>query len=58
MISLIAKTLTGKEYGITREIVNSAFKSLQYSNKKITEALNISFKPVHTSILEICQVTK
>jgi dihydroflavonol-4-reductase len=58
MISLIARTLTGKEYGITREIVNSAFKSLQYSNKKITEALNISFKPVHTSILEICQVTK
>ena len=56
--SSIAKALTGKDYGLTKEMVNSAFSTTKYSNKKIIEALNISFKPLQSSILEICQLTK
>lgn len=58
LASSIAKLITGNDYGITKEIVNSAFNTTKYSNKKITEALNIRFKPVQNSILEICLMTK
>ena len=54
LASSIAKAVTGKEYGITREILNSAFKTPKYSNMKISEALNIRFKPVRESITAIC----
>ncbi|HUH32323.1 MAG TPA: NAD-dependent epimerase/dehydratase family protein [Daejeonella sp.] len=54
LASSIAKAVTGKEYGITKEILNSAFKTPKYSNKKIREALNVQFKPISESILEVC----
>jgi dihydroflavonol-4-reductase len=55
LASLMAKALTGKSYGITKEIISSAFKTPRYSNQKIKEALNVTFKPVDKTILEICQ---
>lgn len=54
----LAKLLTGRDYGITSEIVNSAFNIVNYSNKKIIKALQFSFKPVQHSILEICQYNR
>lgn len=53
MASAIVKSITGKDYGITTEIINSAFKIQRYSNEKIIKALNIRFKPVSQSIAEI-----
>lgn len=56
LASSIAKLFTGKEAGITTEIVNSAFKFSRYSNDKIIKALNFHFKPVNQSIKEIASV--
>jgi len=54
LASSIVKAVTGKEQAITKEILNSAFKTPRYSNRKIIEALNIHFKPVSESIAAIC----
>ena len=54
LASSIAKAVIGKEYGITKEILNSAFKTPKYSNRKITKALNIRFRPIGESITVIC----
>jgi dihydroflavonol-4-reductase len=55
LASVIARMITGRELGITKEITRSAFKVSRYSNEKITKALNTRFKPVNESILEICR---
>ena len=55
LASSLARLITGKELGITKEITRSAFKTSRYSNEKITKALNTRFKPVSESILEICR---
>lgn len=54
LLASTAAGITGKDYGIPRELVNSASRVTKYSNLKISEALNISFKPVSQSITEIC----
>ncbi|MBC7743706.1 MAG: NAD-dependent epimerase/dehydratase family protein [Flavobacterium sp.] len=55
LASSFAKYITGKDSGLTKEIVNSASKISRYSNQKITNALNYNFKPVKQTILEICE---
>ena len=52
--SNLAKLLTGEDYGLTKEIVNSASKETRYSNDKIKNALTFGFKPIDQSISEIC----
>jgi nucleoside-diphosphate-sugar epimerase len=54
LLSSMARAITGNDYGLTRELVNSASKTTKYSNQKISEALGISFKPIRQSITEIC----
>lgn len=54
LASSFAKAVTGKENGITKEILDSAFKTPKYSNRKITQALNIRFRPINESIMAIC----
>lgn len=54
LLSSMARAITGNDYGLTRELVNSASKTTKYSNQKISEALDISFKPIRQSITEIC----
>lgn len=53
LASRVTKLFTGKDAGMTTEIVNSAFKHSEYSNDKIIRTLNFQFKPVCQSIKEI-----
>ncbi len=53
--STIAKGFGIQVPAMSREIVRGAFKTSAYSNSKITSWLNYTFKPVETSILEICR---
>ncbi len=50
----IASAFTGKNYGLTKDTIRSAFKKQNYSNEKVKKALNLDFKPVKDSIAEIC----
>lgn len=46
---------TGRNYGLTKDTVRSAFKTKKYSNDKIRKTLNLEFRPVKDSITEICR---
>ena len=54
----IASVLTGVKTGLTKDTVNSAFNKQTYSNLKIIKGINIEFKPLNQSILEICESWK
>jgi len=47
--------LTGTENSLSKETVRSAFKKQNYSNEKIKKTLNLEFRSVKDSILEICK---
>ncbi len=47
--------LTGKNNSLTKDTVRSAFKKQNYSNEKIKKALDLEFRSVKDSILEICK---
>ncbi len=49
----LASLITGKDYGLTKATARSACKKHDYSNKKITQAIGVEFKPIKTSIQEI-----
>lgn len=55
LLSSLVKVVNGKDYGLTKELVKSASKTSGFSNQKITDALSSNFKPIDTSIFEICQ---
>lgn len=47
----------GGKAGLTKETARSSLHQNFYSNSKIKNTLNISFKPLNTSIHEICSAT-
>lgn len=53
--SSIISIFTGKNFGLTKDIISSAFKKKNFSNDKIRKTLNLEFKPVKDSITEICR---
>lgn len=53
--SQVASALSGKDFGLTKDTVRSAFKQQNYSSKKVMDATGIRFKPVRQSIAEICR---
>ncbi len=50
----ILSAFNGKNYGLSKDTVRSAFKKQNYSNEKIKKTLNLEFKSVKDSISEIC----
>lgn len=52
----IISSLSGKNYGLTKDIIRSASKKRNYSNDKIKKALNLDFRSINESITEICKV--
>ncbi|MGV3684433.1 MAG: NAD-dependent epimerase/dehydratase family protein [Daejeonella sp.] len=52
--AVIASAFTGKNYGLSKDTVRTAFKKQNYSNEKIKKALNLEFKSVKDSIAEVC----
>ena len=52
----IISSLSRKNYGLTKDIVRSASKKLNYSNDKIKTALNPDFRSVKESITDICKI--
>lgn len=56
--SKIASIFTGRTSGITKDTVRSAYIKQEYSNAKVKEAGNITFKPVKQAVKEICEFLK
>lgn len=54
-LSKILSLVTGKKPVITEESVQAASSILAYSNEKITNAINYSFKPLNRTLQEIAQ---
>lgn len=54
----LASAFTGKAPALTKDAARSSLNLSYYSNQKITEALNIKFKPLKESILEVCKALK
>ncbi|WP_113637058.1 NAD-dependent epimerase/dehydratase family protein [Nubsella zeaxanthinifaciens] len=54
----LAALFTGKPAALTKESVRSSFNLSYYSNKKVTETLNYTFKPLNQSIAEVCNALK
>ena len=52
--SRLASSITGKNYGLTKDTVRSAFKRHNYASDKIKKAIDIQFKPIKKTIAEIC----
>ena len=50
----ILSAFTGKDYGLNKDTVRSAFKKQNYSNEKIKKALDLEFKSLKRTISEIC----
>ena len=51
----LASPFTSRERRITRPLIDSAFSTQDYSNAKIKEVIQFSFKPVPALIQEICE---
>lgn len=54
----IKSKLTGSNPLITKETVEAAFQKVQFSNKKIKEALGYNFIPISESVSTICMIFK
>jgi dihydroflavonol-4-reductase len=54
----LAALFTGKAPALTRDAARSSFNLSYYSNAKIKNAIDINFKPLKESILEVCQALK
>jgi nucleoside-diphosphate-sugar epimerase len=54
----ILSAFTGKNYGLNKDTVHSAFRKQNYSNEKIKKALDLEFRSVKETIYEICQYMK
>ena len=50
----VISLISGKNFGLSKETIRSAFKKQAFSNKKIKETLDFNFKPLNESISEIC----
>lgn len=51
--------LNGKKYGLTKDTARNAFKKMKYSDAKFREYFpDFSYKPIKTSIKEICNALK
>lgn len=57
-LSKLAGVFTGKNFGLTKDTIRSAFKKQDYDNSKIKTAINIQFKPIKQTIYEICNMIK
>lgn len=51
----IITPFTGNNYGLTKDAIRIAFKKQNYSNDKIKKVLNLDFKPIKNTIIEICR---
>ncbi|NQX31905.1 NAD-dependent epimerase/dehydratase family protein [Pedobacter boryungensis] len=54
----LAALFTQKAPALTRDAARSSFNLSYYSNDKVKKAININFKPLKESILEVCQALK
>jgi len=54
----LASLFTQKAPALTRDAARSSFNLSYYSNAKVKNAININFKPLKESILEVCQALK
>lgn len=50
----LASLFTGKPAALTKDAARSSFNLSYYSNQKVTETLNYTFKPLNQSIAEVC----
>ena len=51
----VISSFTKNNYDLTKDTIRTAFKKQNYSNDKIKKALNLNFKPIKGSIIEICK---
>lgn len=54
----LASIVTGKTVALTKDAARSSVNRSYYSNQKIIDTLNIKFKPLKISILEVCKALK
>lgn len=54
----LASLFTGKPAALTKDAARSSFNLSYYSNQKITETLDYTFKPLNQSIAEVCNALK
>lgn len=54
----LAALFTGKPAALTKDAARSSFNLSYYSNQKVTETLNYTFKPLNQSIAEVCNALK
>ncbi|MFI5451093.1 NAD-dependent epimerase/dehydratase family protein [Pedobacter sp. UC225_61] len=54
----LASLFTQKAPALTRDAARSSFNLSYYSNAKVKNAIDINFKPLKESILEVCQALK
>lgn len=54
----LASFFTRKAPALTKDAARSSFNLSYYSNAKIKNTIDINFKPLETSILEVCQALK
>ncbi|MGB4775563.1 MAG: NAD-dependent epimerase/dehydratase family protein, partial [Daejeonella sp.] len=57
-LSKVAAVFTGKNFGLTKDTIRSAFKKQDYDNTKIKTAIHIEFKPIKQTIDEVCNMIK
>ena len=57
-VSVTLSFITQKRIGIDRVSASSASKHLCYDNSKIKKAISFQFKPLNSTITEICQMLK
>lgn len=54
----VASWFTQKAPALTKDAARSSFNLSYYSNAKIKSAINVNFKPLKQSILEVCEALK
>ncbi len=54
----LASLFTGKPAALTKDAARSSFNLSYYTNQKVTETLNYTFKPLNQSIAEVCNALK
>jgi nucleoside-diphosphate-sugar epimerase len=54
----LASLFTGTPAALTKDTARSSFNLSYYSNQKVTETLNYTFKPLNQSIAEVCNALK
>lgn len=57
-VAKLASIFTRKTPSLTKDAAKSSFNLSYYSNEKIKTAINIKFKPLEKSILEVCRALK